>query len=684
MTFPNYYPGIKFALGENVIRNQSRFPNTRMGVEATIRRGLRDAQMYQAEWDEYNAFSAREKRRTIPPRRDLRLEALAGILKGEILVHCHSYNMDEIFMILKTLSDFGVRHMTLEHALEAYKIAPEVAAFGDAGAYMSTFADGWAYKIEAWDAIPYNVALIEEAGGNPIINSDSGNTVRWLYLEAAKMVRYGGLTYQDAIQTITYNTARALKIDDRAGTVEVDKKADIALYNGHPLNTYARPFMTLIDGEVVFERKGERGGPHPLPAKRDIAPTVPATNADGRYAIVNATIHPVSGPTIQRGTVVIENGRIAAVGANVTAPAGATVVNAEGLHVYPGLIDGGGTVGLNEIGSIGETNDANESGNIQPDIRAAAAVKPDSVVVGVTRFTGITSAVARPTGGAIPGQSALIQLDGWTPAEMAYVPELTLEVSLPGGGANVDFDRIMNANYTGGGNFKTLMELFAKARDYGARKRAAEAADARFPELDHQLEALLPYAEKRRKVVLAASGAVDILTAIDFAAALDIDAIIRGAGDGWRVADKLAASGIPCIIGPVLTTPGSYEPYDMAYANAARMHEAGVKFGFQSNDSANARNMPFEAGTAVAFGLPADVALRACTLTTAEIYGVDGEVGSIDVGKRADIIVVDRDPLQATSNVITMFINGKPVDVEDNKHTQLYKRYQRRIADEPR
>ena len=438
LQFDDYPRGIKFALGENVTRRRDRFPNTRMGQEAVIRRALIEAQVYQAQWDDYEAELRQADRRVAPPRRDLRLETLAGILSGEILVHSHGYNADELFMLLQTLEEFGVRELTLEHALEAYKIAPEIVAFGNRGAFVSTFADNWAYKIEAYDAIPYNVALITEAGGRAILNSDSGERVRRLYVDAAKMVRFSGLSYRQALETITLNPPMALGIDDHVGSIEVGKRADLALFNGHPLNIYSRVFMTLIGGEVVFERPGDRGGPFPLAPKRS-TPSGPAPrNANHLYAIVNAEIHPVSGPSIPNGVLVLEDGRITAIGADVTPPAGATVVDAEGMRVYPGLIDGGTTLGLNEIGGVAVTQDSAESGVIQPDLRAAVAVKPDSELIPVARFTGITSAVSAPTGGLVPGQAALIQLAGWTPAELAYVDRLALQINIPNGAGALD------------------------------------------------------------------------------------------------------------------------------------------------------------------------------------------------------------------------------------------------------
>ena len=688
LEWDGYRRGIKFALGENVTRRRDRFPNTRMGVEAVLRRAFNEAKAYKAAWDTYDAES--RDRRLAPPRRDLRLEALSEVLSGDILVHSHGYNADELFMLLRTLEEFGVRELTLEHALEAYKIAPEIARFGNRGAFVSTFADNWAYKVEAYDAIPYNVALITEAGGRAIINSDSGERVRRLYADAAKMVRFGGLSYEQALETITINPAMALHIDDRAGSIEIGKRGDLSLFNGHPLNIYARPFMTLIEGEVVFERPGPRGGPYPLAEKRD-APAGPVpTNADGVYAITNATLHPVSRASIPNGTIVFEDGQIVDVGAEVSVPAGATVVDADGMHVYPGLIDGGTTLGLNEIGGIQVTQDSAEGGMLQPDLRAAAAVKPDSELIPVARFTGITSAVVAPTGGLIPGQAAMIQLAGWTPSELAYVDQLALQINLPTFTGSLNVATLLrdeeedDAEPTAEEQLKRLRTLFEEARQYAAlRERSAQSRTA-FPYFEVDLEALIPYATGQKRVLLSANTAPDILAALDLAEELGLRAVIRGGNDAWKVAGELAAADIPVLLNPVTRNPSDvYDPYDSAYASPARLHEAGVRFGFQSNSGASSRLLPFSAGMAAAFGLPAETALRSVTLSTAEILGVDGQIGSLDVGKRADIIIVDGDPLQPVSNVRFMFIDGQPVDVDDNKHTRLYQKYRQRLADTP-
>lgn len=690
LLFPNFPEGIKFALGENVIRNENRYPNTRMGVESVLRMAFDAARQYKAEWSDYNALSEEEKSRTIPPRRDLRLETLQRVLDNEILVHCHCYNAGEILMLLKTFTRYGIRELTLEHGLEAYKIAPEIASFGDHGAYLSTFADFWGYKVEAYDAVPYNVALIQAAGGVPILNSDSGERVRRLNHDAAKMVRWGGLSYEDAIRSITLNPAKALHIDDQVGSIEVGKRADLALFNGHPLNTFSRAFMTLIDGEIVFERPGERGGPYPLAPKSGIAASVPDINESGVYAITNAQVFPGSGLPIPGGTVVIRDGKIAAVGgADTPVPDNATIVDGSNLQVYPGFIDAASTVANSDLG----LTDANESGQIKPDLQADAALKPDSPLIGLARFTGATCGVTVPTGGLIAGQSALVQYDGWNFDDLLIQPQLALEMSLPSkdlDGPRQDFRarfRRQQAEETTTRPkpeqtpYEQVMELFGDAREYDRICREAAQRGVPGPELDNHLEALRPYVRKEKPIVVRVSSAADILDAIDFAKEADIRIVLKDSGtEAWKVADKIAEAGIPMLIGPITRSVRSeFEPYDTVYRLPAMLHDAGVLFAFYSDSNTMARDLPLSAGLAVGYGLPEDVAIAALTSNTAKIFGIDGQLGSLEPGKRADLIVTDRSPLQATSNVIHMFIGGRPVDIDDNMHTQLYKKYLRRV-----
>lgn len=255
-------PGIKFALGENVRRTNSnpppgrdrRYPFSRMGVEQFLRERFTAAQEYRAAWQAYDA-AMRARRRgdaePVPPRRDLELDALVEVLEGKRLVHAHSYRSDEIYMLLQVAKDFGFTMASLQHVLEGYKIADEIAASGTGA---STFADNWAYKLEAWDAIPHNAALMAERGVVVTINSDSDERARRMYQEAAKAIKYGGASEEEALRMITFNAARQLGIADRTGSIEVGKDADLAIFSAHPFSPAARVEMTFIDGRKFFDR----------------------------------------------------------------------------------------------------------------------------------------------------------------------------------------------------------------------------------------------------------------------------------------------------------------------------------------------------------------------------------------------------------------------------------------------
>jgi imidazolonepropionase-like amidohydrolase len=264
LLFAGAPPGIKFALGENVRQTNvpqtpgrtPRYPRTRMGQEELLREVFTRAQEYQAEWKAYEGAMAQRRKdaktaEPLPPKRDLQLDAMVEILVGKRLVHAHSYRSDEILMLLKVAKDFHFRIASLQHVLEGYKIADEIAA---AGTGASTFADNWAYKLEAFDAIPFNAALMAERGVKVSINSDSDERARRLYQEAAKAMKYGGASEEEAIRMITLNAAWQLGVDKLTGSIDVGKDADIAIFNGHPFAPASRVEMTLIDGRVFFDR----------------------------------------------------------------------------------------------------------------------------------------------------------------------------------------------------------------------------------------------------------------------------------------------------------------------------------------------------------------------------------------------------------------------------------------------
>ena len=259
LPFEGALPGIKFALGENPKRSNfsvpgqpKRYPATRMGVEETIRGAFSEARDYKKSWDNYNKRAAAGEKNLIPPRRDLRLEPLVEVLEGKRYVHSHCYREDEILMLLRVAKEFGFKVRTFQHVLEGYKVADELAA---AGAGASTFSDWWAYKVEAYDAIPYNAALMTRRGVVVSINSDDAEEATHLNQEAAKSMKYGGLSHDEALKLVTLNPAMQLGIDKRAGSIDVGKDADLVIYNRDPLSAYAVVQKTLIDGRVYFDRQ---------------------------------------------------------------------------------------------------------------------------------------------------------------------------------------------------------------------------------------------------------------------------------------------------------------------------------------------------------------------------------------------------------------------------------------------
>jgi imidazolonepropionase-like amidohydrolase len=687
---------IKFALGENVTRSGStqgsRFPRTRMGVQAVYRRAFTQAKTYKKAWEDWWA----KKPGATEPERDLRLETLVDILDRKIWVQCHSYRADEILMMVRLSQEFGFKIGAMQHGLEAYKVAPELAA---AGVGASIFSDNWAGKLEMVDGIPYGPAILTKAGVLTSVNTDGTSGTAAINIEAAKTMRYGGLTEAEALRLITINPAKQLGIDHRVGSIEVGKDADLVVWNGHPLSVYAKVDTTIVEGQVTFQRRDAFGidaASTVKPALDKTAPSLPASlpRVAPMYAIVNATIHPVSDPVIENGTIVVAKGVIQAIGTKVPVPRGASVIDGRGMHVYPGFIDGGTTLGLTEFGQVGQATDARELGNFQPDLVAATAVNIQSVHIPTARAGGVTTALTMPTGGTIAGHASLLNLSGWTVEQMTLLEKAGMIVSWPGGGGgnfgdqhehrhddliDDNHDDLMGAVVQGGGggsaNANQLEEYIEKAAKYGRSRN----------EPDLSLEAMQPLFTKKLPVFIRVRNAASIRDAVKFIKDHKMKAVLLGAPDAWKEAKLLAESGIPVIIEPAgkallgaNTTVQDWDPYDTPYALPALLRKAGVKFCFMTNDFAESKDLPIRVGQSCAYGLkPAD-ALRAITLSAAEIFGVEDRIGSLQKGKMGNLVVMTGDPFELTSQIRYVFIDGKPVSLE-TKQSRLRDQYMQRL-----
>ena len=665
---------IKFALGENPTGfGGSRYPLSRMGMETVYRRAFADARAYVAEWDEYRAKAA--DKTLAPPRKDLRLEALAGILRREIRVQCHSYRQDEIMMMARLKEEFGF-DLTFQHALEAYKVAPELARMGIP---VSVFGDGFAYKLEVVDSMPMASTILDRAGVLVSVNTDTGGGTVPLTLDAAKAIRYG-TTPERALRMITINPAKELGIEARVGSLEAGKDGDVAIWDGYPLSSYAKCAMTLIEGEPFFERRDAFGVDKAstraeMAAAKAYTPDLPTPKAAKSYLIVHATVHPISGPEMKDASVLIEGGKIAAVGPS--ARGGEVRIDGRGLHVWPGLIDAGSTLGLNEFGQVAQATDARENGAFNPDLKATTAVNPDSVNFGKVRYNGITTSRVYPTGGAVAGQSGIVStLRGATLDEA-----MGLDVDVPDGVAvgeryRLSADEIEKAQTRVRDARKALRDRFEDAARYLAARDAKEPG-----EIDIKREAMRPYLKGGKPVLFHVGNEGAIRWTLAFAKEKGLRAILVGAPDAWRVTKEIKAAGVPVLLVPPVAqcpsadfTVDEYDPYDAPMALGAVLGRAGIPFALASQDWETAMNLPLRAGRLCAFGLSHDAAMRALTLDAARILGLGATLGSLQAGKTANVIVTDGDPLEATTSLRVLFMEGRPVPLESH-YTDLYRRY---------
>jgi imidazolonepropionase-like amidohydrolase len=418
-----------------------------------------------------------------------------------------------------------------------------------------------------------------------------------------------------------------------------------------------------------------------IPAKRPAAPVL----------LKGGEVHTVSGAVLARTDVLLSGGKIAQIGAGLKVPAGTEVIDVAGKRVYPGLISASTTLGLEEIGAVPATVDTAEVGAINPNARAQVAVNPDSELIPVTRANGILTVLTTPAGqssertalGLLAGTCVLLRLDGWTWEDMTLRAAVGLDLYWP---APAERRRSRTgpdeAKKRLDEQIKTLRNAFASARAY---LRAKDSAGGKPPETDLRWEAMLPALRREAPVFVHADDVKQIGAALDWAHDENIRMILVGGRDAWRVADRLKAADVAVIVGGVYELPARRDDgYDDIYANAGKLHAAGVRFclataGGTAGGASNGRNLPYEAGMAAAFGLPADEALKAITLYPAQILGVAGELGSVETGKRATLMVTDGDPLEIPTQVLMAFVDGGRIDLR-SRHTELYEKYRKRYA----
>ncbi|QDU26995.1 N-acetylglucosamine-6-phosphate deacetylase [Anatilimnocola aggregata] len=406
-------------------------------------------------------------------------------------------------------------------------------------------------------------------------------------------------------------------------------------------------------------------------------PEVPAPPQSGPIALVGGTIHPVEGSVIEAGTILFDGGKIIAVGNDVKLPAKTEKIDCRGQHIYPGLFDAYTDIGLVEINSVRATADFREVGNMNPNVRALSAVNPDSELIPVTRSNGVLLALTAPRGVFVAGQSAVIQMDGWTPEQMSLKSAAGLMVHWPQPSSNPapadpSDDPILSLPKDDA--IKQLRKALNDARSYGA----ARQADANYP-ADARWESLQPVLAGELPLMVHAESLEQIQSAVAFGDEFKLKLIIVGGYDAPRCADLLKPRGIPVIVTAVYRLPRRRnDDYDAPYTLCERLRAAGVKFCISSSSrfgASTVRNLPYHAATAAAYGLPADEALKSITLYPAQILGVDDRVGSLKTGKDATLIITSGDPLETPTQVTGAYIQGRKVAWND-RHKRLFDKYQ--------
>jgi len=411
--------------------------------------------------------------------------------------------------------------------------------------------------------------------------------------------------------------------------------------------------------------------------KAHASDTLPAPPQAKAIAIKGATIHPVSGPDIPSGTIVFDNGKITAIGADAAIPSGAEVIDGAGKHVYPGLINANTVLGLVEIGAVRATVDVEEAGAINPNVRSITSVNPDSELIPVARSAGVLTALSVPEGGIISGQSAVLRLDGWTPEEMTVLSPAAMHLRWP----NLTIDHRPRARKSVKDQQKEIEKAQKQIRDaFQIARSYWQARKSPGPDFkaDLRWEALMPVFDGKLPLFVHARTLAQIQAALAWAKEMQLKIVLVDGDDAWRVAAQLKETDTPVVLGPATSLPPRRDDdYDSAWSSAAKLQQAGVRFCIASNGrgaETNERNVGYEAGLAAGYGLPKEEALKAVTIYPAQILGVADRLGSLETGKAATLIVTNGDPLDFPTLVEAAFIDGRKIDLS-NRQTRLRDKY---------
>ena len=430
------------------------------------------------------------------------------------------------------------------------------------------------------------------------------------------------------------------------------------------VSMFKHPFAILLVLVLVSASQASDNVPPPAQSKP--------------IALKGATIHPISGPDIASGTIVFDKGKITALGPDVPVPAGAEVIDLAGKHVYPSLISANSVLGLIEIGAARATVDVAETGPINPNVRAVSSINPDSELIPVARANGILIAHAVPEGGLVSGQSAVLRMDGWTPEDMTVRSPAAMHLRWP----NLTIDHDPQARKSVRDQQKDIDKAVKQIRDSFQSARAywqARKSGATPFKSDLRWDAMMPVFDGKLPLFVHADTAAQIEAVLAWAKEMQLKVVLVGGQDAWQMAPQLKESDTPVIITlSSAVPPRRDDSYDAVFANAAKLHEAGIRFCMAMNgrrsEAPHERNLPYEASMAAAFGLPKDEAIKSVTLYPAQLLGIEDQLGSLQPGKSATLIVTTGDPLDFPTKIESAYIDGRKIDLT-NRQTRLRDKY---------
>ncbi len=702
MKFKGAPQGLKMACGENPKRvyKEKGGPATRMGNYAGYRRAFQRAWEYQQKFKKYQSdLAAWESRKSkteqkpLPPEVKHDLDTLVKVLNGEILVHIHCYRADEMLDMIKLADAFGFSIRSFHHALEAYKIAPILAERKIA---VSTWADWWGFKMEAFDGVPYNLAMTAKLGGIAVVHSDSGEDVRFLNVEAAKGQQAGRdlgihIPDEEVIKWVTINPAYALGIDKRVGSIEEGKLADLVVWDGSPFSAYSKAKQVFIQGQEVlnrsknlrphsdFERGMGLGGthdsgllisnPHPEIPDFKVSPErVDIAKMQSQFLIVNAKTLGDDGEELRRN-IAIKDGNIADILPvdELQGYKGKSwpQFDAENRLVTPGFIEAQSVLGT-VIVELENSGRDNYSGAFsKPAFNILDAVDPFSLHIPITREQGVTSAIVRPQGGLISGLGSLMSLDQ-TPQSLESRKQFLF--------AAVGHKKHNRSHFWL--HLREVIEdaLALKKQSGTSRSRPLDSHLSLAP---IHMQPLLDVLSGKIPLVLALHRVSDVYAALRFKQEMNdrnfpVKIIIEGGSESWLAADRLAKAQIPVIITPTQQLPYQLDRVHVRDDLASFLDQRGVDILFTANDM-NVRRLRQQGGRAVAYGLPYHRSIAAITKNVSRAYGLDDR-GDVKKGQRADLVIWNGDPLEPSGHVAAMWIRGMPQNL-NHRQKELAQHY---------